>query len=97
MKNIIKQILYTIVLLASLSFLSSCEGKLNIEPAQSLSPDVALSSAANVQKLLIAEYSEAGDRTLYGGRLNLASELLANDGELSWQGTYLQPRERILR
>ena len=93
MKNITKHILYTIVLLASLSFLSSCEGKLKIEPAQSLSPDVALSSAANVQKLLIAEYSEAGDRTLYGGRLNLASELLANDGELSWQGTYIQPRQ----
>ncbi len=93
MKNIIKQILYTLVILMSLSFLSGCEGKLNLEPAQSLSPDVALSSAANIQKLLIANYAEAASYELYGGDLNLASELLANDGELSWQGTYLQPRQ----
>ena len=93
MKNFIKQIIYLVFFMATVMFIG-CENRLvDLEPQQSLSPEAALSTAANVQNVLIGTYNEAGQTPIYGGRLNLASELLANSGELNWQGGPIPPRE----
>ena len=84
---------YTIILsLFALGFMG-CDDNLDVEPEQSLPPEVATSTPANIQAILINLYTEARENDSYGGHIALASELLSNNGELSWNGTYVQPAE----
>ncbi len=87
-----KRINLYITLVFALS-LFACEDRLNLEPEQSLTPDIAIGSAANVQNILVGIYDEAAQTASYGGRLNLASELLANSGDVTWAGTFIEPDE----
>jgi hypothetical protein len=98
MKNL-KYISHLFVLLL---MSQGCENNLELQPEQSLSPEVATSNAANIQNLLIGLYDEAAhgsaetptfEENIYGGVLNLAIELLATSGELSWNGTFEEPAE----
>lgn len=84
---------YTVFLSLFALGLTACDDNLDLEPEQSLSPDVATSTPANIQTILRGIYTEARENDSYGGHIALASELLANDGELSWNGTYVQPAE----
>jgi len=98
MKNTMKK--YVLVLMV---LLGACADQLDLSPQQSISEDVALSSDANVKKALAGAYDglsgynfnlglpNAGN--LWGGDLALFSELLAADGEISWVGTFSEPRE----
>lgn len=73
--------------------LPGCDGILDTEPQQSISDDVALSSPAAVETALIGAYDVLGDADLFGGRFMLLSDLFGDDGDLSWTGTFSQPRE----
>ena len=75
------------------SVLVSCSSNLDVEPKQSLTPEAALSSAENIQNLLVGAYDLAGENEVFAGGYHLASELLANEGELAFRGTYLGPAE----
>ena len=72
-----------------------CEDNLELEPEQSLLPEVAVSNPANVQNILTGIYDEAAQIVSYGGQINLASELLGNDTDLSWNGTFEQPAQLV--
>lgn len=71
----------------------SCENELDIEPAQSLSVEVALSSESNISNILIGAYEEAGQVATFGGRTHLIADLLGSTNEVSWNGTFLDPRQ----
>lgn len=88
-----KYINITIIILLLTTVFVSCNDKLNIEPEQSLSPEVATESAANVKKILNNIYGEARSSDSYGGGIALAAELIGNSGDLSWNGTYVDPAE----
>lgn len=99
MKTLYKYFFLTVV---ALTGLSSCDDNLDLDPEQSLDPETATSSPANIQNLLIGAYDLAGDNTLFSGDAQLAAELLANDnriandallGELAWRGTFQGPAE----
>jgi len=64
----------------------ACEEKLNFEPAQSISEEVALSSENNIKAVLNGAYDALGTYSLYGGGLLFCSELLGGDGEIFWAG-----------
>lgn len=81
-----------LILLLTLPFVA-CNDKLNIEPEQNLSPEAATESASNVMKILNNIYAVARDNNSYGGIIQSASELIANTGDISWNGTYTQPAE----
>lgn len=72
---------------------SSCDKKLDLLPQQSVAEEVALSSDANVKKVLNGCYDALSTADLLGGHVMLYSELLAADGEILWEGTYNQPRD----
>lgn len=76
---------------------ASCDKKLDLLPQQSVAEEVALSSDANVKKVLNGAYDALSNGDLYGGSLFLYSELLAADGEIRWEGTFNQPREIWLK
>lgn len=71
----------------------SCEDRLNIEPAQSISVGAALSSEANIEGILLGAYEEAGQDDSYGGQLQVVSDLLGATDQMFWGGTFTQPRE----
>lgn len=75
----------------------SCEDKLEIEPAQSISGDLATATEDNIQNILIGVYDEAGQDDSYGGSLQVIADLLGSDDQISWGGTFLAPSEIINR
>lgn len=76
-----------------LVLVSGCDGILDLEPQQSISDDVALSAPSAVETALIGAYDVLGDADLFGGRFMLMADLLGDDGDLLWTGTFNQPRE----
>ena len=71
----------------------ACDDNLDVEPEQNLSPEVATESPANIKTILNNIYGEARQGVSYGGGIGMAAELLANAGDLSWNGTFVQPGE----
>lgn len=84
---------YIPIFIGSVLMLSSCAGKLDLLPQQNTTSEIALSSDANVKRVLRGAYDEMSDAYVLGGDMMLFSELLAADGEITWEGTYPQPRE----
>ena len=80
-----------IVLLAA-SFVA-CDDNLNIKPEQAITTDMAIKTPSNIHKILNNAYGDARSSSNYGGGIALASELIANDGDLYWNGTYVQPAQ----
>lgn len=75
------------VLLMALA-IGGCDKKLDIQPAQSIDQNAALNTSADVQATLVGAYSSLGDRDVYGGRLYVAPDLLADNGDIFWTGTF---------
>ncbi|HEX7846359.1 MAG TPA: RagB/SusD family nutrient uptake outer membrane protein [Chitinophagaceae bacterium] len=90
-----KRTIIAVTILSAL--LTSCDKKLDLLPSQSVDENVALSSDANIKKVLNGAYDALSSGNLYGGNLFLYSELLAANGEIRWQGTFNQPREIWLK
>jgi tetratricopeptide (TPR) repeat protein len=80
-------------LLGLVTVFSSCNDELFLTPFQSIDQELALSNDANVKSVLIGAYAEMRSVSLYGGRLQLYSEMLGANGEIRWEGTFNQPRE----
>ncbi len=91
MKNMKKYI--AVLFASSFLFLAGCDKQLDILPEQSVAESVVLVSDANVKKALNGAYDGLSSGSFLGGELQLFSELLAKDGEITWEGTYNQPRE----
>lgn len=72
---------------------TGCEDELELEPAQQISTEVALSSGDNIQNILVGAYNEAAQAASYGGYLPIMSDLYGFTDEASWVGTFSQPRE----
>jgi hypothetical protein len=71
----------------------SCDKKLDILPEQNVEEGVVLSTDERVKKVLNGAYEALASTDLYGGNIQLYSELLAADDEIRWTGTFNQPRE----
>lgn len=81
-----------IIAMLTLSFIA-CNDNLSIEPEQYLLTDEVIKSPENISKILNNAYGLARSSSSYGGSIALASELIANDGDIWWNGTYVEPAE----
>lgn len=95
MKNY-KMILLTAVLGIAL-LVNGCDSFLDAEPQQSISEDVALSTSQNVKTALVGAYALMAGGTQFGGQWFYLPELLANDNEITWSGTFFPQREIWLK
>jgi hypothetical protein len=93
MKNLNICFLYILGLL----FLISCEDQLNVEPTLSISDDVALTSEENVKKIMIGTYEIDGNQNGHGGYVQIFSDLLGSEDQVSWNGTFTEPREALTK
>lgn len=75
--------------------LFACDDKLDIKPQQSIDASTALNSAENIKTTLVGAYLQARNANIFGSQFNEFSELLAATSDLSFIGTYTQPREII--
>ena len=71
----------------------ACDDNLDVSPEQNLLPEVATESPANIKAILNNIYGVARSGDSYAGGIGMASELLANVDDLSWNGTFVQPGE----
>ncbi len=74
-----------------------CDSLLNTEPRQAISSEVALTSSENVELVLVGAYDALSDGDAYGGYAMLLPDLLANSGDLDWDGTYTGMRNIWLK
>lgn len=75
----------------------ACEDRLEIEPAQSISGNVAITSEVNIENILIGAYDESGQGPSHGGQVQVISDLIGTEDQISWGGTFLAPAEIINR
>jgi starch-binding outer membrane protein, SusD/RagB family len=87
------KILSKILIVVLLGIFSGCTKYLDLEPSQSISENVALTSDKNVKNVLIGAYSQFTLPSIYGGNLLRNAELLGGNGEIQWVGTYIDPRQ----
>jgi len=76
---------------------TACEKKLDLINPQALDAEIVYSTDDRIKKVLIGTYAEAGAEELFGGDALWMSELLGSDDELSWVGTFPDPRQIILK
>lgn len=77
--------------------ISGCDKQLDITPAQSISSDVALSTSENVEAALVGVYDALGDGDVLGGNMFYEPDLLADNGEVRWTGTFEEPEQMWLK
>ncbi len=70
-----------------------CEDRLELDPAQSISGDLAVVSESNIENILIGTYDESGQGPSYGGQLQMMADLLGGGSASTWGGTFIQPRQ----
>ncbi len=94
MKNTISLRFFPVLAaLMAAGVLAGCDGLLGVEPSQSISEDRALETPNNIEAALNGAYDAISEADLYGGQLMMSPDLLADDGEVDWTGTFSQPAE----
>lgn len=95
--DIMKKTFHFLALAALLATapLAGCNDKLDIEPVDRIDAAKALQTSADVEAALVGAYSALSSNRLYGGYIQFFSELLGDNGEISFVGTFTQPREFI--
>ncbi|HEX8659472.1 MAG TPA: RagB/SusD family nutrient uptake outer membrane protein [Hymenobacter sp.] len=97
-----KKIRYTLAMALLLAgSLTSCDKKLDIDPVNEVRDELALRTSSDVEAALVGCYTGIQNVESYGGYIQLMSDLLADDGEITFVGTFVPPiqisRKTILR
>jgi septal ring-binding cell division protein DamX len=90
MKKIVPGLLTAVLLLGGLE---SCNSKLNIQPTSSIDAAAAFSNSSDVQAALVGCYAGLQSVNLYGGYWQFLTDLVADNGDEAFVGTYAQPQE----
>jgi tetratricopeptide (TPR) repeat protein len=88
-----KKLISIISIVALTGLFAGCDKYLDLEPSQSISESIALTSDENVKHVLTGAYSQFAYAGIYGGNILRNAELLGGDGEIKWVGTYIDPRQ----
>jgi len=82
---------YTFVVAALV--LWNCDSQLDIKPLNSVGVSQAVSTSGDVEALMVGAFTGLGDNDVYGGNMLRDADLIADDGEISWDGTFVAPGE----
>jgi len=81
------------ILLLTIGLFFSCADQLDIEPQDNVDATLALTTSADVEALMVGGYDALGDGDVYGGNILRDAELIGDDGEIFWDGTFQAPGE----
>jgi starch-binding outer membrane protein, SusD/RagB family len=93
----IYQLFFLAAVISIAIVIKGCDSMLDADPQQSISEDVALGTSQNVQNALVGSYALMAGGTQFGGQWHYLPELLANDNEISWTGTFFPQRDIWLK
>lgn len=74
-------------------FFNACESVLDLEPQQEISGEIALGTEENIKNVLNGAYYLNAERDIFGGRYQMASDLIGNSNQVQWSGTFIEPRQ----
>ncbi|MDM1048566.1 RagB/SusD family nutrient uptake outer membrane protein [Sphingobacterium hotanense] len=89
--KIIKNLSYSVLAFSLLA--SSCGKKLDMEPQDDISSENALSTAADVNNVLVGAYTIMAEPALYGTNLVMIGDLYASPSYLNWTGSFSTYRD----
>ena len=90
MKKIVFGLLAASLLTGSLT---GCNKKLDVEPIDSIDAGTALQTSNDVQGTLVGAYTGLQSNQAYGGYIQFMSDLLADDGDIEFVGTFIPPQQ----
>jgi hypothetical protein len=90
MKKIVPGLLMAVLLLGGLE---GCNSKLNVQPTSSIDAAAAFNNSSDVQAALVGCYAGLQSVNLYGGYLQFLTDLVADNGDEAFVGTFSQPQE----
>ncbi|MEA5460637.1 RagB/SusD family nutrient uptake outer membrane protein [Arcicella sp. LKC2W] len=73
--------------------LTSCADKLDVNPIDDVDAISAVKTSSDVEALLTGAYDSMTDADVLGGNLQRDAELIADNGDIEWQGTFVAPGE----
>ncbi len=73
---------------ATLVFATACDSRLEVKPTQSIDAADALSTSQSVGVTLIGAYDGLANGNFYGGSVKYAGDLLGDDAEVRFGGTF---------
>lgn len=71
-----------------LVLITGCDSKLNVNPTQTIDSKLALTTSQDVEVTLIGAYDGLGSDNLYGGAIQFSGDLLGDDAEVRFGGTF---------
>ncbi len=90
MKNIVLGLLAVSLLTGGLA---GCNSKLDVQPVSSIDAGAALTTSTDVQAALIGCYASLQSAQGYAGYLQMTSDLLADNGDEQFVGTFSDPQQ----
>ena len=73
--------------------LAGCNSKLDVQPVDYVDAANALNTSNDVQAALVGCYTGLQSNNAYNGYIQFFSDLLADNGDVNFVGTYLQPAQ----
>ena len=73
--------------------LTSCSDKLDVKPVDDVDAISAVKTSSDVEALLTGAYDSMSDADVLGGNIQRDAELIADNGDIEWGGTFVAPGE----
>jgi starch-binding outer membrane protein, SusD/RagB family len=73
--------------------LMSCADRLDVKPVDDVDAISAVQTSSDVEALLVGAYDSMGDGDVLGGNIQRDAELIADNGDIEWGGTFVAPGE----
>ncbi|MEQ8425757.1 MAG: RagB/SusD family nutrient uptake outer membrane protein, partial [Cyclobacteriaceae bacterium] len=86
-----------VILIMLVAALISCTEKLDIKPSDTVDSGTAASSSKDIEALLVGAYTLLGNGDVLGGNMQRDSELIGDDGEIFWDGTFVDPGQIYIK
>ena len=69
-------------------FMVGCDSRLDVKPTQSIEESTALATSQDVEVTLVGAYDGLSSTNLYGGAIQYSGDLLGDDAEVRFGGTF---------
>jgi tetratricopeptide (TPR) repeat protein len=73
---------------ASVALMTACDSRLDVKPTQSIEESTALATSQDVEVTLVGAYDGLASNNLYGGAIQYSGDLLGDEAEVRFGGTF---------
>lgn len=79
------------------AMLSSCASKLDVKPVDDVDAISAVQTSSDVEAILVGGYDWMTSANVLGGNIQRDAELIADNGDIEWGGTFVAPGQIFTR